>query len=40
MNIFYLDRDPVIAAQMVCDKHVHQDDTGERTDALHCSSCP
>jgi hypothetical protein len=22
MNIFYLDRDPVIAAQMMCDKHV------------------
>ena len=22
MNIFYLDRDPVVAAQMMCDKHV------------------
>ena len=22
MNIFYLDRDPKIAAQMMCDKHV------------------
>ena len=22
MNIFYLDRDPVIAAQMSCDRHV------------------
>ena len=22
MNIFYLDKDPVIAAQMMCDKHV------------------
>ena len=22
MNIFYLDRDPIIAAQMMCDKHV------------------
>jgi len=22
MNIFYIDRDPVIAAQMSCDKHV------------------
>ena len=22
MNIFYLDRNPVIAAQMMCDKHV------------------
>ena len=22
MNIFYLDRDPEIAAQMICDKHV------------------
>ena len=22
MNIFYLDKDPVVAAQMSCDKHV------------------
>ena len=22
MNIFYLDKDPVVAAQMMCDKHV------------------
>ena len=22
MNIFYLDKDPIIAAQMSCDKHV------------------
>ena len=22
MNIFYLDRDPVVAAQLMCDKHV------------------
>ena len=22
MNIFYIDKDPVIAAQMMCDKHV------------------
>ena len=22
MNIFYLDRNPVVAAQMMCDKHV------------------
>ena len=22
MNIFYVDKDPVIAAQMMCDKHV------------------
>ena len=24
MNIFYLDRDPVVAAQMHCDQHVHK----------------
>ena len=22
MNIFYVDKDPMIAAQMMCDKHV------------------
>ena len=22
MNIFYLDRNPIVAAQMMCDKHV------------------
>ena len=22
MNIFYVDKDPVVAAQMMCDKHV------------------
>ena len=40
MNIFYLDRDPEIAAQMMCDKHCCKDDTRERTDAFHSPSCP
>ena len=35
MNIFYVDKDPVIAAQMMCNKHVVKDDTRDRSNAFY-----